>query len=337
MKRAIITTERRAELVDAPEPRAVENWAVVKVRVAPMCTEYKHFVSGQPGQFLGHEAVGEVVEVAQPSRVNVGDRVVVQPLHSCGKCLLCVSGDYIHCEHMPDFAALTGSREGTATMAQYLLKPDWLLSPIPDDVPYERAALACCALGPSFGAYQKMSVGAETVLVTGLGPVGLGAVVNARFRGARVLALESNEYRAATARRMGAELVLDPGDETALQQVREATEGGGVDAALDCSGSPQAHRFVIDAVRRRGRVGFVGECSQETVLLVSPDLLRKGLTLYGSWHYNLADYFGVMDVIRRSPLLELLVSHVFPMSRVQEAFETLAGQQTAKVLLKPWA
>jgi L-iditol 2-dehydrogenase len=71
------------------------------------------------------------------------------------------------------------------------------------------------------------------------------------------------------------------------------------------------------------------------VIRVSPDMIRKGLTLVGSWHYNLADYFGVMRVIRRSPLLPLLVSHVFPMSLVQEAFETLAGQETAKVLLKP--
>ena len=152
-----------------------------------------------------------------PSRsragVAVGDRVVVMPQYPCGLCALCVSGDYIHCEHGYDFAQFTGSPAGSATMAQYLLKPSWLLPRIPDDVPYERASLACCALGPSFNAWQAMGVGADdTVLITGAGPVGLGAVVNARFRGARVLVVEAAPWRAERARQMGAAAVLDPRD-----------------------------------------------------------------------------------------------------------------------------
>jgi threonine dehydrogenase-like Zn-dependent dehydrogenase len=182
-----------------------------------------------------------------------------------------------------------------------------------------------------------MSLGAtDTVLITGLGPVGLGAVVNARFRGARVIAAETNPWRADRARELGAELVVDPREPSSLERVRQCTEGRGPDCGLDCSGSPQAHRFLIDAIRRRGRVVFVGESWQDTVIRVSDDMIRKGLTLIGSWHYNLSDYPGVMEVIRRSPLVDRLVSHVFPIDRIQEAFETLAGQQTGKVLLKPW-
>jgi L-iditol 2-dehydrogenase len=337
MKRAVIEGERRAALVDAPDPKPVQNYVVVKVHVAPMCTEYKAFLGGSPGEYLGHEAAGEVVEVAQPGRVKVGDRVVVQPLYACGRCQLCLSGDYIHCEQPDDFVTLTGSREGSATMMQYLLKPDWLLSPIPDDLSYERAALACCALGPSHGAFNKLNLGAgDTVVITGLGPVGLGGVVNGLFRNARVIGVEMNPWRAQRALEMGAEAVFDPRDDGTAAKIRELTGGRGADAGLDCAGSPQAHRLLIDAIRRRGRIAFVGECSQETVLRISPDMLRKGLTLYGSWHYNLVEYQGLLNVIRRSPLLDLLVSHVLPMSRLQEAFETLSGQETAKVLLKPW-
>src|SRR5690349_9075626 len=107
MRRAVILGERRAGLVAAPEPRARENWAVVKVHVAPMCTEYKAFLAGIPGEYLGHEAAGEVVEVAQPGRVKVGDRVVVMPLYPCGACPLCVSGDYIHCQRPVSVAEFT--------------------------------------------------------------------------------------------------------------------------------------------------------------------------------------------------------------------------------------
>lgn len=337
MKKAVILGERQAALVEASDPQPKEDWALVKVHAAPMCAEYKGFVAGNKAEFLGHEAAGEVVAVAQPGRVKVGDRVVVMPQCPCGICALCVAGDYIHCEHTYDLAQFTGSREGSATYAQYLLKPSWLLPPIPDDVSYERASLACCGLGPSFGAFQSMGLSAfDTVLITGAGPVGLGALVNARYRGARVIVAESIPWRVARAREMGADHVLDPRDEPIVCQIKDLTDGKGVDCALDCAGNVQAERLCIDAARRKGKVAFVGECGEDLPVRVSPDLIRKGLTLIGSWHYNLKDYPLVMKVIRESPLIDLLISHVLPMSKIQEAFELSASHQTAKVILRPW-
>jgi len=336
MKKAAVIGPCQAALIDAPEPRAAADWVVVKIHVAPMCTEYKAFVAGQRSEFLGHEAAGEVVEVAQPGRVQVGDRVVVMPLYACGSCALCVTGDYIHCEQPQRVSEVTGCAEGTATMAQYLVKPDWLLPRIPDDLSYEQGALACCALGPSFGAFDRMSVSAfDTVLITGAGPVGLGAVVNAAFRGARAFVVESLPYRMERARELGAEAVIPPGEE-ALAEIRQRTVDRGVDAALDCSGTVPAQRLCIDAVRRRGQVAFVGECGEPLAIRASPDLIRKGITLHGSWHYNMNLYPQVVEVIRRSPVVERLVSHVLPMSRIQEAMELSASRECAKILLKPW-
>ncbi|MEW6358172.1 MAG: zinc-binding dehydrogenase [Planctomycetota bacterium] len=337
MKKAAIVGECKAELVDAPDPKAKEDWVVVKVHAAPMCTEYKAFVAGNKGAFLGHEAAGEVVEVAQPGKVQVGDRVVVMPLYACGKCALCVSGDYIHCQHTINFAKFTGSPEGSATMAQYLLKPSWMLPKIPEGMSYEHGSLACCALAPSFGAFQRMRLSAfDTVLITGIGPVGFGAIVNALFRNARVIAVESEPWRVERTRQMGVEHVIDPRDEGALKQVKDLTGGVGVDCALDCSGNVKAERFCIDAARRRGQVAFIGECNDDLAIRISPDMIRTGLTLIGSWHYNMNDVPHLMKVIERSPLIGLLISHVMPMSRIQEAFELSASRQCAKIILKPW-
>jgi L-iditol 2-dehydrogenase len=337
MKRAVIFGQNQAGLVDVPVPRPREDWVLVKVHATPMCTEYKRFINGPRADYLGHEAVGEVVEVAQPGRVQVGDRVVVMPQYPCGKCDLCLAGDYIHCQNNIDFEQFTGSLEGSATYAQYLLKPSWLLPRIPDEVSYEHASLALCALGPSFGACEAMNVNSfETVLVTGLGPVGLGAVVNAKYRGARVVVLESIPYRTQRAQMLGADLVISPGHPDALEQVHDFTHGKGVDAAIDCSGVIAAQRFCIDAVRRRGQVTFVGECSQELPIKVSPDLIRKGLTIHGVWHYNLSLYPKVMQVIQESPVINHLISHVLPMSGVQQALEISASHQCAKIILKPW-
>jgi threonine dehydrogenase-like Zn-dependent dehydrogenase len=303
-----------------------------------MCAEYKTFLAGTQGALMGHEAAGEVVAVAQPGRVKLGDRVVAMPLYGCGSCALCLSGDYIYCQQQPDFAAATGQTDGRATMAQYILKQDWLLLPIPEAVSYERAALACCGIGPSFGAMQRMDVSAfDTILIAGLGPVGLGAIVNARFRGARVIAVESVPWRVERARAMGAAAVLDPRDEDALAQIMRLTDGRGVDCALDCSGNVRAERLCVDATRRRGKVAFIGECHDELALRVSPDMIRKGLTILGSWHYNLNDYPRVMRVIQESPLIEQLISHVMPMREIQAAFELSASHETAKIILQPWA
>jgi len=337
MKVVAILGEGKAGLIDRPDPTPKEDFALVKVHLTPMCTEYKTFKSGNETEKLGHEAAGEVVEVTQPGPVKVGDRVVVQPQYPCGRCSLCLAGDYIHCQNGRDFEKIFGSTTGTATYAQYLLKPAWLLSNIPDGVSYEHAGMAVCGLGPTFGAMRQMRVDAlDTVLITGLGPVGLGAVINARYFGARTFGVESNAYRAKLAKELGAEEVFDPNDKNVLQHILDATGGVGVDKAVDCSGASPAHRLMLDSLRRKGQASFVGQ-GKDFPLSVSKDMIRKGLVLRGVWHYNIGEYPEIMKVIQNSPdQLDRFITHRFPMSQVQNAFESQVTGETGKVVLDPW-
>lgn len=338
MKQAAITGEKKAALVDGAMLEPFDDWVLVKVHAAPMCTEYKRFLSGEPTDQLGHEAAGEVVGLAQPGRLRLGDRVVAMPLHGCGCCALCIAGDYIHCGNVITVGPGAQVVKGQATYAQYILKPDWLLPKIPDDVSYEMGALACCGLGASFGAMQLMEVDSfTTLLVTGAGPVGLGAVVNARYRGARVIVVESVPYRMALAQELGAEVVLPPEGAETLARIMALTGGRGVDCALDCSGTVAAQRLCIDAARRKGKVAFVGECMDDLPVKVSPDMIRKGLTLIGSWHYNLGDFEQLMQVIRHSPQAGKLITHRFAMSDIQGAFECSISRQSGKIILNPWS
>jgi L-iditol 2-dehydrogenase len=336
VKKVVISGTREVDLVDVPDPEPKETWVLVKVEASALCTEYKAYLTGRRLLNPGHEGAGEVVATAQPGRVSIGDRVVVLPQFACGRCVLCLRGDYIYCENDLEYGTVFGTGDGSGTLAHYVLKPDWLLPLIPEDVSYEHATMAIDGIGASFGAFQAIAIGAlDTVLVTGLGPVGLGAVVNARFRNARVIGVEPVPWRRKRAMQMGAEAVFAPDEPSLGEKIRTAAVGG-VTAAVECSGRLSSQRLCIDAVGRRGRVAFVGEAADDLVIRVSPDLLRKGLTIVGSWLYNLGDYPKVMQVIQQSPLIDLLVSHVIPMSQIREGFELLASGQTAKVVVNPW-
>ena len=119
--------------------------------------------------------------------------------------------------------------------------------------------------------------------------------------------------------------------------MRDLTQGRGVDKAIDCSGNPAAERLCVDAATVRGWVAFVGENPGEVPLGPSRDLIRKGLNLVGSWHYNVTQFPRILEVLRRSPVAPKLISHRFPMAQGQQAFETFVSGEAAKVLLLPWA
>lgn len=337
MKKVIIQDKRQAALIDVPIPKPKDDWALIKVHASALCTEYKSFLVGRALSQGGHEGVGEVFELSQPGPVKVGDRVVILPQYSCGECSQCTTGNEIFCENNLDFTAIFGNNNGRGAFAQYLLAPTWRLRIIPDDVPYEHATMAIDGIGATFGAFQMLEINAtDTLLITGLGPVGLGGVVNARFRGTRVIGVEPSPWRRDRAFQMGAEAVFNPDDSEIMQKIKDITDGKGFSCAMDCSGAVAAQRLCIDAISRRGRVAFVGESNEDLTIKASPDFIRKGLTLVGSWLYNTNDYPKVMQVIQQSPLINLLVSHSLPMSQMQKAFELMVSGECAKVVVNPW-
>jgi len=342
MRKAVILGERKAGLVEMPIPKPKEDWVLVRMQVIPMCTEYKAWLRGEGNadsrmNILGHEGAGEVVEVAQPCGVKVGDRVVLMGAGPCGRCEYCRSGNFLHCSNRIDYSEFTGEKEPTGAYAQYRLGSAWLCPKIPDNVSFEKGAMAWCGLGPSFGAMQTMGVGAfDAMLITGAGPVGLGAVVNATYRGARVILVEKEPWRIERAKAMGVKTAFLPDEEGLVAKIKEQTDGLGVTCALDCAGVVASERLCIDATRAKGKVCFIAECSDKLAITVSPDMIRKGLTIIGQWHYSLNDFPQIMQVIRESPLLDLLISHRFPMSQVQEALALSATHQCGKILLDPW-
>lgn len=222
--------------------------------------------------------------------------------------------------------------------AQFTLAKDFLCTLLPEDVDYVHGSLMGCALAPGYDAIKQLALKSDdTLVVTGLGPVGLGAVALATWKGARAIGVDPVAWRRERAAKLGAEAALDSNDPDILDILRERIADRGPSFAVDASGSPEAERLLIDLATVRGRIAFVGENNDTIPISPSRDFIRKGLTLVGAWHMNQNDTPDLVRFLREAPgKADLLVSHTFGFSEVQKAFDTFASRESAKVILLPW-
>jgi threonine dehydrogenase-like Zn-dependent dehydrogenase len=327
--KAVATGNRKAWIVELPVPRAQGNEVVIKLHASPICGSV---MSGffEDGERInsGHEGAGEVVEVAQSTRLKVGDRVVAGVLTGCGRCPDCLRGDAIFCQNRPPFHG---------TFAQFARTADIVCTRIPDSLSYAHASLMCCGLGPAYESIKRLRLRPfDTILVSGLGPVGLGAVALASIHGARIIAADPVEYRRDLAKKLGAAMVLDPTDPRMQEIVRDLTDGRGVTSVIEASGNAAMERMAIDLAEIRGQIAFVGE--NQGIIPVSPskDMIRKGLAMHGCWHMNMMDSPDLIRFLQRWPeKADMLITDSFGFADVQEAFDKFASRQCAKVLLIP--
>lgn len=327
--KSVVLGNNRAYLEDVPDPVAKGEWVVVKIESTPICgSDRAAFLSDTPVRDQGHEGSGIVVSTNGSNLLKEGDRVIINPLSGCGECALCRSGNYIYCTNKPPFYS---------HFAEYVLVQDFVCTKLPDDISYDQGALGCCALGPAFSSIKRLNVkGFDTVLITGLGPVGMGAITISKFLGARVIALDSVPFRQNLAKEMGADVVLNPMDADIKEQIRKVVGDERLIKAVDASGNANAERLCIDMMDPGGSVAFIGENHNSLSICPSDDMIRKGLTLLGSWHYNMDDKEEMFAVLRHSPVAHKIITDVYGFSDVQGGFEKFMSQDTCKVILKPW-
>lgn len=329
-----ITGPGQVELVNRPDPVVDDNYAVIRIDSAPMCTEWRSFQTGRVTDTLGHEAAGVVVAVGPRCAVRMGTRVVVMPQDPCGRCELCLAGNYIRCQSTRNPLDVCGSPNGRATFAQLCIQQDWMLLPIPDDVSTLHAAMACCGLGPAFGAIERMNVTPnDTVLVSGLGPVGLGVVICAAARGSRVIGLEPNPFRASLAKELGAECVIDPTADDAHVRLMDVTSRRGADFSVETSSTDSGPGFLHSCTKIGGQMASIGWGGPVNMR----DIVGRGVSIFGQWHWNhVNDGEAMFRLIRRvEPLLDRFITHRFALSDVQKAFEVQASGTCGKVVLLP--
>lgn len=226
-------------------------------------------------------------------------------------------------------------------MAQYRIAPLANLYRIPDELSFKHAAAANCSLGAGFSNQEIMDVKAgDTVLVGGVGFIALGHIISALYRNAKVIALARNPYRCELIRRMGVEHIVDPEAEDWLEQVRALTyEGQGVDHAVECSGAAFYQERCMDAARIYGNVNFSGHMPDEKLDFVALDrITHPAHKLSGQHDVRAKDRERLVRALLDKGvqrMVDVMVTHEFPMSRAGEAFDVQVSKQCGKIYLYP--
>ena len=321
--------------VDPPRPGHAEVRIAVKASCicrSDMSLYYGNAVLGGvvPGRFIcGHEPAGFVEELGQGvTTLRVGDRVAVHLALGCGTCPACRRGIFHLC---PTWKCIGFTADGGN--ADYMVVPERNCLRIPDSLSFVAAAISTDAFGTLYSACKKLELsGASTLGIWGMGPMGASGILAAKALGARVVALDPIAERREFGLKLGADLALDPTAPGVLDAIKEFSHGDGLNAAIDCSGNPAAQNMALDAVRPFGKVAFVGE-SKETTIRPSEQLIRKQISLIGSWYFGIAEYAEIAELLVSKKIdLTQLATHTFSLDEAPEAFALFDQRKTEKAV-----
>jgi alcohol dehydrogenase len=312
---------------------------VVRIDSSTICGTDLHILKGDvpevlPGTILGHEAVGTVVEKgAGVTTLEIGDRVLVSCITSCGRCRFCKERRYGLCTggggwifgHLID-----------GLQAEYARVPfaDTSVYKIPGKLTDEEVLFLADILPTAYevGVLNGGVEPGDTVAIVGAGPIGLAVVLTAQlFTPAHVVAIDIDEGRLARARELGADVTINNGSEAALAAVMQLTDGLGADVAIEAVGLPETFELCTELVRPGGRVANVGVHGHSATLHLE--------TL---WIRDLTITTGLVDTFTTPRLLSLIAegrlsalpfaTHYFPLGETMAAYDTFADAANTHAL-----
>ena len=374
-----IPEPKKTALKEKPYPMIVPGYAMVKVEIAPICIEHQVYKEHRmewhsDAEHQGHEGVGTICEVAPGSKFKVGDRVIIYQGNPCGECFVCQRGlSPTHCMSIP-YEALTdtqtpdtvleilggkpameipgglrsieidcGSESGGFGFSQYRIAKERMIQKIPDLLPFRYAALGNCSIGCTYTGVEECGVKKDDwVVVAGVGFIGFGTIINAKYRGAKVIVLGRNPFRMEQARRMGADHIVNPDDPDWLEQIHELIGYlKGADHVFEASGYPYYQKKALACVRRFGNVwlyGFLVEDSEPLPIRLLDEIHNRGVHLSGNHDLHVKHREGLVRMLQNPQVQQwsdALITHEFNMSEATEAFEAALSKKAGKIFLYP--
>jgi 2-desacetyl-2-hydroxyethyl bacteriochlorophyllide A dehydrogenase len=340
--KAVVTNQwHDATLQDVDQPTVGEGECLIQLKLAGICGSDVHIYEGHHPTakapiIQGHEFVGTLVEAGGklPESLTIGDRVVVEPLISCGTCEACVAGNTHVCRSLK----LLGIHEHGG-FAEYVKVPTAKVIRVPDNVP-DRLAVLTEPFAVGFHVCQRAELkNGQRALVIGAGPIGLIVAMVAAMSGAEVAISEVSDERLRQAENDFGFMTIDAKNDP-ISQANKITDGDGFDVVFEVSGTSPGLTFAMNACRVRGRIVQVGFFGKPIEVNLMPIILREQ-TLVGSRVYAPLHFKRTLPMLGR--LLaekrfdaEKLIAEVRPLGTVQQSIhDMIAGKVTGKILIDP--
>ncbi len=345
MRGIVFTGGRELELMEFPDPTPGPGEVVLEMKASGMCGSdlhqyrrpkgVKESVGGLPANpnpvIGGHEPCG-IVAARGPGvtegDARIGARVMVHHYQGCTHCGHCRSGWQQLCQEVPVKVYGNNAHGGHA---KYLKVPANTLVALPDELSFEAGAAIACGTGTAWGALRRMNLsGNDTIAIFGQGPVGLSGTQLAKAMGARGIALDISPERLARAKEFGADEVVDSRSNDPVAAIKDLTGGRGADCTLDTSSAPEGRIAAIRSAKVWGTMCFVGERNTVTID-VSPDILRKQLTMIGSWTFSVIGQAECARfIVERNLAVDQLFTHRWKLEQAEEAYKLFDQQNSGK-------
>jgi threonine dehydrogenase-like Zn-dependent dehydrogenase len=373
---ATLVAPGRYELRDYPLPDPAPGCALVKMEFSGICGTDKHTYQGYTTQYgdrqlefpiiQGHENVGTIAAIGgdgdfkdfEGIPLNLGDRVVIAANVSCGQCYYCRHDfPYCLCANTTDYGNNLTAKNPPHLFggwAQYLyIIPGSHLFKVPDDLPSEVAVLTeIFAVSVGLDRAKQMSAFPnesfrfdDTVVVLGVGPLGMCFLMKARMLGAgTIVAVDLSDYRLNFAERLGADHVINAGNTSKserLKLVKDLTNGRGADMVVESAGVPEAVPEALEMLRVSGLLVEAGNFSDLGEVSISPHrhLCAKNVRILGVSGEEPAAYAPSMRqmvrYMKHYPLKEF-VTHKYSLRDVDAAVKKAIEPESMKVILDPW-
>lgn len=326
---------------DLPIPAIKDNELLVKIRAAAICGTDMHIYPWTAWaqqrlklpMVFGHEFAGEVVEVGSTVRsFKVGDRVAGETHIPCNKCYQCQTGNQHNCNDMKIIGVHT---EGC--FAEYIAIPVDCAWRLDDNLSFETGAMLE-PMGVAVHGVLAGEIGGKSIAIYGCGPIGLmGVGVAAACGASRIFAIDVFDQKLAVARQMGADVTLNSRHDNVIEKILQATEGQGVDIAVDFSGNGNAIKEGFAILRKGGRFILVGLPNEPVTLNLTDDIIYKEATVQGVTGRLMYKTWWQCNEVLKSGKIDLspVIGGKYPLKDYEQAFDALKNGATGKMLLIP--
>ncbi len=343
MKALIYTKPYCFEYSDFSDPVVGDDEVLISVKACGICGSDVHGSTGKTGRripplIMGHEAAGIIEDMGKNIKdFEKGDRVCFDSTVYCNKCGPCRKGLYNRCESRQVLGVSTPQFKRHGAFAEYVAVPWWIVSKIPENMPFIRSALLEPASIGTHAANRAPISPNDTVVVIGAGTIGLFILQACRLRGAaKVIVADINEFRLEVAGKLGADKAVNPLKSDIREMIFKETKNRGADVTFEAVGYAQTFRDGVSLTKIGGHLVAVGNL-EKTAEFNLQELVARELTFTGSYASS-GEFRDCIDLVASGKInVEPLISDVLPLKDGPGAFDRLlkAQDNLLKIVLEP--